>query len=74
MSWVFLSSFISAGISTHILESIAETNTDIIDLDWQVDMDEARRILGNNVVIGGNLNPVLVQDKTAARYTKCPKR
>ena len=53
------------GNITHLLESIAETRTDIIDLDWQVDMDEARRILGNNVVIGGNLNPVLVQDKTA---------
>jgi uroporphyrinogen-III decarboxylase len=37
------------GNITHILESIAEIKTDIIDLDWQVDIDEARRILGNNV-------------------------
>jgi len=53
------------GNISHLLESIRTVNTDIIDLDWQVDIDEARRILGNNVVIGGNLNPVLVQDKTA---------
>ena len=61
------------GNITHILESIAETKTDIIDLDWQVDMDEARRILGNNVVIGGNLNPVLVQDKTAGEVYEMSK-
>ena len=36
-------------------------------------MDEARRILGNNVVIGGNLNPVLVQDKTAGEVYEMSK-
>lgn len=51
------------GNTTHLLESLKDLNTDIIDLDWQVDLDDARRILGNNVVIGGNINPVLVQDK-----------
>jgi MtaA/CmuA family methyltransferase len=61
------------GNITHILESIAETKTDIIDLDWQVDMDEARRILGNNVVLGGNVNPVLVQDKTAGEVYSMSK-
>ncbi|NSW95718.1 MAG: uroporphyrinogen decarboxylase family protein [Bacteroidales bacterium] len=53
------------GNITHLLESLSEVNTDIIDLDWQVDIDLARTILGNNVVIGGNINPVLIQDKTA---------
>ncbi len=52
------------GDITHLLESLKDLNTDIIDLDWQVDMDKARKILGNNVVLGGNINPVLVQDKS----------
>jgi MtaA/CmuA family methyltransferase len=52
------------GNTSHLLESFKEVNMDIIDLDWQVDIDEARRILGKNVVLGGNINPVLVQDKT----------
>lgn len=52
------------GDITHLLESIREINTDIIDLDWQVDIDKAREQLGNEVVIGGNINPVLVQDKS----------
>lgn len=52
------------GDTTHLLESIREINTDIIDLDWQVDLDLARKILGNEVVIGGNINPVLIQNKS----------
>jgi MtaA/CmuA family methyltransferase len=61
------------GNISHLLESIRTVNTDIIDLDWHVDIDEARRILGNNVVIGGNLNPVLVQDKTAGEVYSLSK-
>lgn len=53
------------GNITHLLESIKETETDIIDLDWMVDMDHARQILGPDVVIGGNINPVLIQDNEA---------
>lgn len=52
------------GNITHLLESLRDLNTDIIDLDWQVDIDSARKILGDDVVIGGNINPVLVQDKS----------
>jgi uroporphyrinogen decarboxylase len=52
------------GDTTHLLEAFRALNADIIDLDWQVDIDQARRILGIEVVIGGNINPVLVQDKT----------
>jgi MtaA/CmuA family methyltransferase len=52
------------GDITHLLESLKELNTDIIDLDWQVDIDRAREILGSDIVLGGNINPVLVQDKT----------
>jgi uroporphyrinogen decarboxylase len=52
------------GDTTHLLESYRELDADIIDLDWQVDIDHARQVLGSQVVIGGNINPVLVQDKT----------
>jgi uroporphyrinogen decarboxylase len=52
------------GNVTHLLESLKELNADIVDLDWQVDIDNAREILGKVVVLGGNINPVLVQDKS----------
>jgi MtaA/CmuA family methyltransferase len=51
------------GNVTHLLESLKDLNADIVDLDWQVDIGHAREIIGNEVVLGGNINPVLVQDK-----------
>jgi MtaA/CmuA family methyltransferase len=51
------------GDTNHLLESLREINADIIDLDWQVDLEKAREKLGDDIVIGGNINPVLVQDK-----------
>jgi len=54
------------GNITHLLDSLMDLNTDIIDLDSQVDIDHAREILGPYVVIGGNINPVLIQEKTEA--------
>lgn len=54
------------GNTSHLLESFRELNADIIDLDWQVDIGHSRQILGDNVVLGGNINPVLIQNKTAA--------
>ncbi|NTW26294.1 MAG: hypothetical protein HGA37_16460, partial [Lentimicrobium sp.] len=49
----------------HLLPAISSLNVDIIDLDWQVDLHEARKILGDNVVIKGNLNPVIIQEATS---------
>ncbi|MCX6261058.1 MAG: hypothetical protein NTY95_09515, partial [Bacteroidia bacterium] len=46
------------------LESLKELNADIVDLDWQVDIEHSREILGHEVVLGGNINPVLIQDKS----------
>lgn len=53
------------GDITHLLDSLKDINTDLIDLDWQVDINQAREILGNEVVLGGNINPVLVQERSA---------
>jgi len=50
--------------TTHLLESFRDLNADIIDLDWQVDLDYAREKLGDEIVIGGNINPVLIQDRS----------
>ena len=52
------------GDTTHLLGSLGDLKADIIDLDWQVDLDNARGLLGYDIVIGGNINPVLVQDKS----------
>ncbi len=46
------------GDTTHILPGMAKLGADIIDLDWQVDMAEARKVLGPDVVLAGNLDPV----------------
>lgn len=52
------------GNISHLLGSISKVGADIVDIDWQVDMDDARTKLGAEVVLGGNINPVSVQDKT----------
>jgi MtaA/CmuA family methyltransferase len=53
------------GNISHLLGSFRQVNADIIDIDWQVDIDRAREILGDDIVIGGNINPVAVQDCSA---------
>ena len=52
------------GDTTHLLPSYKDFNLDILDLDWQVDISEARRILGKNVIFAGNINPVTIQNKS----------
>jgi uroporphyrinogen decarboxylase len=46
------------GNTTHLLPYMANLGAEIIDLDWQVDMKSARRILGDKTVLVGNLDPV----------------
>ena len=58
------------GDITHLLPSIKDVGADIIDLDWQVDINKARSILGPNPIITGNINPVIVQDKTPEEVYK----
>jgi len=52
------------GDTSHLLSSYVGFNLDILDLDWQVDIANAREILGEKVIFAGNINPVLVQNKT----------
>ena len=52
------------GNTNHLLPSYKDFNLDILDLDWQVDINHARSILGDNVVLCGNINPVSIQNKS----------
>ncbi len=50
------------GNITHLLPSLKDVGMDILDLDWQVDLNHARDIVGDDVILCGNINPVTVQD------------
>lgn len=52
------------GDTNHLLPYYKDLNLDMLDLDWQVDIGHARSVLGDQVILGGNINPVLVQDKS----------
>lgn len=39
------------------LEDIASSGADVIGIDWRIDLDEARRRLGPDVAVQGNLDP-----------------
>ena len=53
------------GDITHLLPSLSEIGIDIIDLDWQVDLENARKICGDEITVSGNINPVVIQDKNS---------
>lgn len=62
------------GDITHLLGSIAETGADIVDLDWQVDLEEAYRILGPGIIRCGNINPVYIQDSSPEEIFETSRR
>ena len=44
----------------HLLESMWEAGPRVIGLDWRTSISDARRRLGPDVVVQGNLDPALV--------------
>jgi MtaA/CmuA family methyltransferase len=52
------------GDINHLLPSLAEVNTDILDLDYDVDIAYARSVVGEKVILCGNIEPVLIQNTT----------
>jgi MtaA/CmuA family methyltransferase len=54
------------GDITHLMPSIKEIGVDILDLDWQVDFERTRDIMGSETILCGNINPVTIQNLTAA--------
>ncbi|MEE9431089.1 MAG: uroporphyrinogen decarboxylase family protein [Melioribacteraceae bacterium] len=46
------------GNITHLLLGISTLDIDILDIDYLVNMKEAREILGTKIVLSGNIDPV----------------
>ncbi len=46
------------GDITHLLPLLARAGPDILDLDWMVSFDDARKAFGNQIILCGNLDPV----------------
>ena len=44
------------GMST-LLPLLRQTDADVLGLDWRIEIDEARRVLGGDVAVQGNLDP-----------------
>lgn len=61
------------GNITHLLPSIKELGVDILDLDYQVDMNESYDILGSDVIRCGNINPVLVEERSSEEIYEATK-
>lgn len=43
-----------------ILEALGGCGTDVVSVDWRIDIAQARKRLGNSVAIQGNLDPVVL--------------
>ena len=53
------------GDISHLLPSIKDLGMDILDLDWQVDMDNAYETIGPDLIRCGNIYPVLIQNSSS---------
>ena len=62
------------GNITHLLPEINDLNVDILDLDWQVDLEEAYNIVGSQVIRCGNINPVDIQNLSAEELKNAAKQ
>jgi len=45
---------------SHSLEAIADSGCDVIGLDWTMEIDKARMLVGSQVALQGNLDPTLL--------------
>jgi len=43
--------------ANHALKEISQIGADVVGLDWTVDIDEARTLIGERVALQGNLDP-----------------
>jgi MtaA/CmuA family methyltransferase len=58
------------GDINHLLPSLSELNLDILDLDSQVSPDHAYQIMGANVALCGNINPVTIQNSSVDQLSQ----
>ncbi len=61
------------GNITHLLPSISKLGVDILDLDYQIDMDIAYDVLGPEVIRCGNIDPVLVEERSSDEIFEATK-
>lgn len=64
------------GMSTH-LPLLKRTGADVVGLDWRIRIDEARKVLGPEVAVQGNLDPLalfLPRDELARRVEDILRR
>jgi uroporphyrinogen decarboxylase len=43
--------------ANHSLNDIADVGADVVGVDWTVDIEEVRKLIGDRVAVQGNLNP-----------------
>ncbi len=48
------------GDTTHLLEAMTQCQADIIDIDWMVDINQAREAFAGSAALCGNFDPVSV--------------
>jgi len=63
-------------MSTH-LPLLKETGADVVGLDWRIEIEEGRRILGPDVAVQGNLDPLalfLPREELVARASDIVRR
>ena len=48
------------GNITNIIEYMAESDADIIDVDWMLSLDKARQLVGDKITLCGNFDPSAV--------------
>jgi uroporphyrinogen decarboxylase len=54
--------------SARHLESLAKTGAEVLSVDWNIDLAEARRKLGDRVALQGNVDPsILLSDESGVR-------
>ncbi|MEI6275006.1 MAG: uroporphyrinogen decarboxylase family protein [Prolixibacteraceae bacterium] len=58
------------GKITHLLPSLKDLGIDILDIDSQVNFEEAHDLMGPKVAICGNINPVLIQNLEADEISR----
>jgi uroporphyrinogen decarboxylase len=44
----------------HSIEAIADTGCDVVGLDWSIDIEKARMMVGGYVALQGNLDPTML--------------